>query len=299
MLEEFFRFSIFWDVTRDLQLPAMAEALDEACSAWADMMFMEGHPAYLGERLYASLQDLWPALNAHGSVRLPEFYRCRQSWRRRAPGRSRTPLTLTQLRLIVDWVLRRRLPAMALWLVVCFTTYYRPSEVFSLRVGDLLRPTRRLRHHGLQLHPFEMQVGSKARQFDDGVPLDSEIFPWLPKAMVRTLRLNQRAATDKMFDFQYKELLSLFRQACEELKVRDPSLYRLRHGGASHDAATRMRTLQEIKRRGRWASDTSLRRYEKRTWLQAEEAKVSPTQQCRAIEIERNLAARSSAWTSG
>ena len=140
-----------------------------------------------------------------------------------------------------------------------------------------------------------MQVGSKARQFDDGVPIDSEIFPWLPKAMVRTLRLNQRAATDKMFDFQYKELLSIFRQACEELKIRDPSLYRLRHGGASHDAATRMRTLQEIKRRGRWASDTSLRRYEKRTWLQAEEAKVSPTQQCRAIEIERSLGARFSA----
>ena len=95
-----------------------------------------------------------------------------------------------------------------------------------------------------------------------------------------------------MFEFKYQELLKQFRAACEELGIRDPSLYRLRHGGASHDAAARLRSIAEIKRRGRWASDSSVRRYEKRTWLQSEEVKVSPTLECKAREIELNLRAR-------
>ena len=39
--------------------------------------------------------------------------------------------------------------------------------------------------------------------------------------------------------------------------------YRLRHGGASTDYASRRRSLPEIQRIGRWRSFRSLRRYEK------------------------------------
>ena len=141
----------------------------------------------------------------------------------------------------------------------------------------MLRPTSRLPHHALQLHPAEEGVSSKARVFDDGVPLDSGVLPWLPAALKKVLGLNSRDPGEKMFLFSYAELLKQFRAACHDLGIRDPSLYRLRHGGASHDAAARLRTIAEIKRRGRWSSDTSVRRYEKRTWLQSEEVKVSPT----------------------
>ena len=40
-------------------------------------------------------------------------------------------------------------------------------------------------------------------------------------------------------------------------------LYSLRHGGASDDFLTRRRTLPEIKHRGRWLADSSVRRYTK------------------------------------
>ena len=92
-----------------------------------------------------------------------------------------------------------------------------------------------------------------------------------------------------MFQFTYSELLTQFKLACVDLQIKDASLYRLRHGGASHDAAARLRTIAEIKRRGRWASDNSVRRYEKRTWLQSEEVKVSPTLEARALRIEEQL----------
>ncbi len=40
-------------------------------------------------------------------------------------------------------------------------------------------------------------------------------------------------------------------------------MYMLRHSGASTDFALKHRTLAEIKLRGRWRGDQSLRRYEK------------------------------------
>ena len=93
-------------------------------------------------------------------------------------------MSLTQVLLIVDWLLTRRKPGMALWILVCFTTYYRPSEVFTLKVGDLLRPTSRLPNFALQLHPSTEPdaVPSKSWVFDDGVPLVSPLLAWLPVA---------------------------------------------------------------------------------------------------------------------
>ena len=62
----------------------------------------------------------------------------------------------------------------------------------------------------------------------------------------------------------------MFRQALLELGLgkESPSLYTLRHGGASHDLLAGLRPVAEVKERGRWVSDKSLRRYGKRTRMQ-------------------------------
>lgn len=39
-------------------------------------------------------------------------------------------------------------------------------------------------------------------------------------------------------------------------------VYQLRHGGASRDFVTKSRSLEEVRRRGRWRSWASVRRYE-------------------------------------
>ena len=69
-------------------------------------------------------------------------------------------------------------------------------------------------------------------------------------------------------------------QAAEALHLQAlrPCLYGLRHGGASEDMLHRHRPVPEIKLRGRWAADSSLRRYMKHTKLLAELSKVpAPT----------------------
>ena len=55
-----------------------------------------------------------------------------------------------------------------------------------------------------------------------------------------------------------------------------PCRYSLRHGGVSHDLMSRGRSVEEAKRRGRWRSDTSLRRYAKESRVLSELRKVSP-----------------------
>ena len=46
-------------------------------------------------------------------------------------------------------------------------------------------------------------------------------------------------------------------------------LYSLRHGGASDDTLRKARPLNEVKKRGRWRADSSVRRYEKKGSVQA------------------------------
>ena len=41
-----------------------------------------------------------------------------------------------------------------------------------------------------------------------------------------------------------------------------PEPYQLRHSGPSHDVAVKFRRLNEVKLRGRWRSDASVRRYQ-------------------------------------
>jgi integrase len=64
-----------------------------------------------------------------------------------------------------------------------------------------------------------------------------------------------------------------FAAACLQLGVPASNvihLYRLRHGGASHDAAEKVRSLEEIQKRGGWRSFSSVARYSKPARLNAQ-----------------------------
>ena len=69
-----------------------------------------------------------------------------------------------------------------------------------------------------------------------------------------------------LFVIKQGRLSTLFTQACRSLQLEDVGIlhmYQLRHGGASHDAVSGSRTLEAVRRRGRWRSWSSMRRYEK------------------------------------
>ena len=88
----------------------------------------------------------------------------------------------------------------------------------------------------------------------------------------------------------YERMRMLLTLAMFDMGLADPSLYRLRHGGASHDVAIELRSLAEVKKRGRWVSDSSVRRYSKAIRLQQAENQLSQPLQEWVAAHEPNLA---------
>jgi hypothetical protein len=155
-----------------------------------------------------------------------------------------------------------------------FTSYLRPRELSSLLVFQLVPPClsagKEFGQWMLLLHPENCFVKSKTGFFDEHVALDSPITAWCPpfwKALV-----SGRDKQAPLWPFSHAELLRSFQAACRRsgVDVLSPTSYGLRHGGASHDALLGLRRLLEIKDRGRWASEASLRRYRKASRAQLE-----------------------------
>ena len=66
-----------------------------------------------------------------------------------------------------------------------------------------------------------------------------------------------------LWDFNYSQLVKEVKSAGEAFNLLDLWPYGLRHTGASEDRARSTRSIEEIKKRGRWSSSKSVQRYEK------------------------------------
>lgn len=259
------------------------EKLDEALADRADYLYFEGFNAGTGGKLLGAMLNAAPELQG----KLPRFARALKAWRRLAPGRTRVGLPWPAAVLVSALLACWGLPLHAAYVLLTFSLYLRPSEALSLLVRDLLQPTPNVPSWAVRLHPEERGAPSKTGSFDDGLPLDSPYLNWLgPVLLTLTFPFGRNS---KMFAFDYQEIKEVFGAAMHSLQLGDPSLYRLRHGGASHDRAANFRTIGDVKRRGRWVADASVRRYEKPTILHAEEGRLPNRLARLAVPLERLL----------
>ena len=102
---------------------------------------------------------------------------------------------------------------------------------------------------------FQMHVGLS----DESILLASSVMPWLGTALEH---LN--SPDHFLLDLQYSHLVWHWKRALTGLGLPPDHcvLYQLRHAGPSHDRLHHLRSALEVKQRGRWASDSSTRRYE-------------------------------------
>ena len=86
-----------------------------------------------------------------------------------------------------------------------------------------------------------------------------------------------RVASETLLGLTYRKLARAFKIAANRSGLKDMnlSLYNLRHGGASHDIVTGYRSLETVRKRGRWQSYTSVRRYEKASRLSDQLSRLS------------------------
>ena len=92
-----------------------------------------------------------------------------------------------------------------------------------------------------------------------------------------------RSAEEKRFGFSYPDFAKKFHFAADALNVGvlRPSLYCLRHGGASHDRLVGARHLEEVRQRGAWRAHSSVTRYDKHARLGLQIARLGRACRCR------------------
>lgn len=266
--------------------------LDELITIFFDALFMQKRPAAQGEKLIAALIFFFPKLTKATGAPLARAARGLRGWRRAVPAQSRLPLPMAALLAIVDELLISQWE-LAVATLLAFHCYLRPCEVEPLvpmQVVSALDPLGSGRPKvGLVLAPMELRKPSKTGHWDEAVLIDrcdALLGPLL------TLKKKAMAEGSPLFSFRRGSMTPAIRRAADDLGLAEFSVtaYSLRHGGASHDLLCQMRPLQEIKRRGRWASDSCLRRYSKETRLIEVMQRVPLATVQRASRLQARLA---------
>ena len=127
----------------------------------------------------------------------------------------------------------------------------------------------------------------KTGVFDATVLIDSD--PWLHPILVSMI--SNRKPQDPLWRDSHPALVRTFSGITADLGLEHlgSCLYTLRHGGATHDIITRRRNMLEVKQRGRWQTDSSLRRYVKLARLQHEQSKIPKSIAEQGREVLANL----------
>jgi hypothetical protein len=94
---------------------------------------------------------------------------------------------------------------------------------------------------------------------------------------------------DLVWNFNYAEYMTVFRQACDDLKVGHIVPYQARHSGPSIDRASKDRDMEEVRKRGQWMTRTSVQRYEKAGSLAATWHRLAHSVQMACKSAEKYL----------
>ena len=150
---------------------------------------------------------------------------------------------------------------MAAFLLLGLTTYLRPSQLMSLQRRHLIKPALGITRHWCVLaNAVETNTYSKIGDQDVSIALDSLHLQW---ANPLWKSLSEGNAESPVFGFTYPQYYQVFKKAVTRLEKPSTVPYQVRHSGPSADFASGDRGLVEIKKRGQWLSDKSVRRYEK------------------------------------
>ena len=262
-------------------------AVDEAVARVLNHWFLAGLPPSEGEVALAALMWKFPVYGKYGDHKIPRCWRAMKGWRRRAPQRSRRPHAFSLWAGIAVEMIRRGYEAMAIYLIVCLTTYMRPSEPLSILRGDLVSPVPNVsKDWHINLFPEERAERSKMYAANDSVCLTTKLAPWLDEILPT---LSKGDKTERVFDFSYPTYSEIFDSCRKRLSLPAMVPYECRHSGPAIDAARGHRSRSEIKDRGRWKNEKSVIRYEQRARLAQSYQRLPVSLQSHLDLCERHL----------
>ena len=106
---------------------------------------------------------------------LPKVKQSLAGWAKLCPPRSRLPIPYPVVALLAMHALSLGLQEVALYLLLTFALYMRPSEGLRLRKMDFVRPSSKqagFQYWSVVLHPWEVGLSSKTQEFDECLQLD-------------------------------------------------------------------------------------------------------------------------------
>ena len=294
--QEYRQFLVF-SKKRRLQTVAATE-MDAALTEYFNALFLQGHPAHRGNKVIASVMHHRPEFSRQGTCKLPHAWRALKGWRKLAPGSSRQAMPLSVWAAFACEMRRLGFLQMAVFTMLCLSSYSRPGELLRCRVRNLVRPTPTISEFWcLLLIPEERQIPSKVGEFDDSVALDSAFLkPWIHTLLKQ---LTDRNPDLPLWNFDYGHYSKIFSQISDTFGL-DMTPYQMRHSGPSIDRSRNHRSLLEVQKRGRWRSYKSVARYEKSARLGANFQRLPVQLQYHCLVCERQLGevllGRAEAW---
>jgi hypothetical protein len=265
-----------------LAFPSIESEHDALLEEMLNELFMDGEDLSMGNTLVAAVGFFLPYLSKRGGGRLPLTGQALRGWKVLCPPRSRLPLPWEVVALLVMELLDRGSKEIALCLLVTFELYLRPGEPHKLRVADLIRPLSEKTgrdQYAFVLNPIEVGVPSKTGEFDDALLLDlprhQAVGPAVHEMLLERFGAALNEPLDRLsgigalplFSCSQLEVSLAVAQVDKELNLAKAlgklHMHRVRHSSASHDYLVQARSLVDIRRRGRWKSFASVRRYEK------------------------------------
>lgn len=287
-LEKFYSFAIRFQLPLD-----KIEQLDEALCEYADHEYLNGEAAHCGEKLQAALEYERPEFSRTGSLTLPRFRRCMKGWRKMAPTQTRLPMPEFMKTAISAVFLQWNFKEEALYNEVTFSTYSRPGEMLKVHAVDVVPPNRDFERCVIVLGPMERGESSKVGIYDEVLILDDVRCPWLPTLLLQhsQQQIKQLGQEAPLWNFSARQYLVKWRRAVEVLGFGEVATtpYQNRHGGASRDHSKKLRSVAAIQRRGRWASDSSARIYDKPGRMQQVINQFGNSLQDLGEEVRRNF----------
>ncbi|CAE7480442.1 ANK1 [Symbiodinium natans] len=260
--------------------------LDACLAKFLESMFLGGSDISEGNKTFAAVLDIRPGSSQMGQ--LPRCRRCLKGWANLDPGATRPPLSFLLVALIATNLLLRNLPEAALAILLMFSAYLRPGEALGIHANDVVRPNRSSKHFTINLHPLERYESSKVGLSDETVVIDSPALPQLGPMLGRLAKLKKGK---DLFALTYPLLRAHWESALEQVGLGSQYavMYQLRHSGPSHDRLANLRSLMEVKLRGRWGSDSSVKRYEAHGKVAGEFQKLPQEVQQAAGQAEKDL----------
>lgn len=216
---------------------------EEALFLYMTEAFLEGRASDFGSKLLAPFQWQKPQYGRHGSRSLPRERLAMQGWAKGAPPQYRLPMAWLEACAIAAEMARAKMWGHEVCLLLMYGLYLRPGEAFSLTVGCAAPPVREggtsTQHWPFTIRAYEKGVPAKTGSYDDSVVLDHPGRLFLGP-LVEAMR-HKRKATDPLFaTVSARSFNKAFREATQRLR------------------------LDLVRKRGRWRSEASRRRYEKK-----------------------------------